>query len=50
MNEDSFEKFTNRRKNRPSGVSKKQEKQSKRGNRHAQKQQLNNSIYRKDSE
>jgi len=47
MNEDSFEKFTNRRKNKKSGLSKKQEKRSKRGSRHEQKQQLNDSMYRK---
>ena len=47
MNEDSFEKFTNRRKNKPSGFSKKQQKRNKRGNRHEQKQQLNDVMYRK---
>ena len=47
MNEDSFEKFTNRRKNKKSGLSRKQEKRSKRGNRHEQKQQLNDAMYRK---
>jgi hypothetical protein len=50
MNEDSFEKFTNRRKNKPSGLSKKQQKRSKRGNRHGQKQQLNDAMYKKDFE
>lgn len=48
MNDESFEKFTNRRKNKPSGFSKKQQTRSKRGNRHEQKQQLNNIMYRKD--
>lgn len=48
MNEDSFEKFTNRRKNKPSGLSKKQQKRSKRGNRHEQKQQINDMMYRKE--
>jgi hypothetical protein len=48
MNEDRFEKFTNRRKNKPNGLSKKQQKRSVRGNRHEQKQQLNDSVYRKD--
>jgi hypothetical protein len=47
MNEESFEKFKNRRKNKPSGFSKKQQARNKRGNRHEQKQQLNDSIYRK---
>lgn len=47
MNEDSFEKFTNRRKNKKTGLSRKQEKRSKRGNRHEQKQQLNDAMYRK---
>lgn len=50
MNEDSFEKFTNRRKNKPSGFSKKQQNRNKRGHRHEQKQKLNDVIYRKDSE
>ena len=50
MNEESFEKFTNRRKNKPSGLSKKQHKRSVRGNRHEQKQKLNDSIYRKDND
>jgi hypothetical protein len=50
MNEDSFEKFTNRRKNKPSGFSKKQQKRNKRGERHNHKQQLNDSIYKKDSD
>jgi hypothetical protein len=48
MNEESFEKFKNRRKNKPSGFSKKQQTRNKRGNRHEQKQQLNDVIYRKD--
>lgn len=48
MNEDSFEKFTNRRKNKPTGLSKKQQKRTKRGSRHDQKQQLNDAIYRKE--
>ena len=48
MNEDSFEKFKNRRKNKPTGLSKKQQKRNVRGNRHEQKQQLNDSVYRKD--
>jgi hypothetical protein len=48
MNEDSFEKFTNRRKNKPSGFSKKQQTRNKRGNRHEQKQKLNDSVYRRD--
>jgi hypothetical protein len=48
MNEESFEKFTNRRKNKPSGFSKKQIKRNKRGSRHEQKQQLNDVMYRKD--
>lgn len=47
MNEDSFEKFTNRRKNKKSGLSRKQEKRHKRGNRHENKQQLNDMIYRR---
>lgn len=47
MNEDSFEKFTNRGKNKPSGFSKKQQKRNKRGNRHEKKQQLNDVMYRK---
>ena len=50
MNEDSFEKFTNRRKNKPSGFSKKQQTRNKRGNRHEQKQQLNDVKYRKPEE
>lgn len=50
MNEESFEKFKNRRKNKPSGFSKKQQTRNKRGNRHEQKQQLNDQIYRKDFE
>ena len=45
MNEDSFEKFTNRRKNKPSGFSKKQQKRNVRGNRHEQKQKLNDSKF-----
>ena len=48
MNEDSFEKFTNRRKNKPNGIGKKQQNRSKRGNRHEKKQQLNDALYRKD--
>jgi hypothetical protein len=48
MNNDSFEKFTNRGKNKPSKFGKKQQNRNKRGNRHAQKQQLNDSVYRKD--
>jgi hypothetical protein len=48
MNEDSFEKFTNRRKNKTSRFSKKQEKRSKRGHRHEQKQQLNDMMYKKN--
>jgi hypothetical protein len=48
MNEDSFEKFTNRRKNKQSNFGKKQQNRNKRGDRHAKKQQLNDSIYRKD--
>lgn len=48
MNDESFEKFTNRRKNKPSGFSKKQLKRNKRGNRHEQKQQMNDMMYRKD--
>jgi hypothetical protein len=48
MNEESFEKFTNRRKNKPSAFSKKQQARNKRGNRHEQKQKLNDSMYRKD--
>jgi hypothetical protein len=48
MNEESFEKFTNRRKNKPSGFSKKQQTRNKRGNRHEQKQKLNDSVYRRD--
>ena len=50
MNDESFEKFTNRRKNKPSGFSKKQQKRSKRGNRHEQKQQVNDMMYRKDND
>lgn len=50
MNEDSFEKFTNRRKNKPSGFSKKQQTRNKRGNRHEQKQQLNDVKYQKPEE
>jgi hypothetical protein len=50
MNEESFEKFTNRRKNKPSGFSKKQKTRNKRGTRHEQKQQLNDVMYRKDRE
>jgi hypothetical protein len=42
-----FEKFTNRRKNKKTGLSRKQEKRTKRGNRHEQKQQLNDAMYRK---
>jgi hypothetical protein len=48
MNEDSFEKFTHRRKNKQSNFGKKQQNRNKRGDRHAKKQQLNDSIYRKD--
>ena len=48
MNNESFEKFTNRRKNKQSNFGKKQQNRNKRGNRHAQKQQLNDSVYRKD--
>jgi hypothetical protein len=48
MNDESFEKFTNRRKNKPSGFSKKQQKRDKRGHRHEQKQQLNDMIYRRN--
>jgi hypothetical protein len=48
MNEDSFEKFTNRRKNKKSVLGKKQENRKKRGNRHESKQQINDFIYRKD--
>ena len=48
MNEESFEKFKNRRKNKPSGFSKKQQTRNKRGNRHEQKQQLNDIVYRKE--
>ncbi len=47
MNEDSFEKFTNRRKKKPSSFGRKLENRSKRGNRHEQKQQLNDMIYKK---
>lgn len=47
MNEESFEKFKNRRKNKPTGLSKKQQNRNKRGNRHEQKQQLNDVMYRK---
>lgn len=50
MNEDSFEKFKNRRKNKPSGFSKKQQTRNKRGNRHEQKQQLNDMMYKKETE
>jgi hypothetical protein len=50
MNEESFEKFKNRRKNKPSGFSKKQQTRNKRGNRHEQKQQLNDSLYRKEND
>lgn len=50
MNEDSFEKFKNRRKNKPSGFSKKQQTRNKRGNRHEQKQQLNDMMYKKEAE
>jgi hypothetical protein len=50
MNEESFEKFTNRRKNKPTGLSKKQQKQNKRGNRHEQKQQINDIIYRRNND
>ena len=46
MNEDSFEKFTNRRKKKPSNFGRKQENITKRGNRHEQKQQLNDMIYK----
>lgn len=49
MNEDSFEKFTNRRKNKKSGLSRKQEKRQKRGSRHETKQQVNDMIYRRDN-
>lgn len=48
MNEDSFEKFTNRRKNKPTGLGRKQQKRSKKGNRHEIKQNLNDVLYRKD--
>jgi hypothetical protein len=48
MNEESFEKFTNRRKNKPSGFSKKQKNRNKRGDRHERKQQLNDAMYKKD--
>jgi hypothetical protein len=48
MNEESFEKFKNRLKNKPTGLSNKQQKRNVRGNRHEQKQQLNDSVYRKD--
>lgn len=50
MNEESFEKFTNRRKNKPSGFSKKQKNRNKRGERHEKKQQLNNEMYRREFE
>jgi len=50
MNEESFEKFKNRRKNKPSGFSKKQQARNKRGNRHEQKQQLNDTMYRKEND
>ena len=46
MNEDSFEKFTNRRKNKTSKFGKKQENRNKRGERHKQKNRLNDMIYR----
>jgi hypothetical protein len=48
MNEESFEKFTNRRKNKKTGLSRKQEKRQKRGNRHETKQQINDMIYRRE--
>jgi hypothetical protein len=48
-NEDSFEKFTNRRKNKKTGFSKKQEKRQKRGNRHEVKQQVNDMMYRREN-
>lgn len=50
MNDDSFEKFTNRRKNKKTGLSRKQEKRQKRGSRHEQKQQLNDAMYRRFNE
>jgi hypothetical protein len=50
MNDESFEKFTNRRKNKKSGLSRKQEKRTKRGNRHETKQQMNDAMYRRDFE
>jgi len=50
MNEDSFEKFTNRRKNKPSVFGKKQQNRNKRGNRHEQKQKLNDTLYKKEVE
>jgi hypothetical protein len=50
MNEESFEKFTNRRKNKKNGLSRKQEKRQKRGNRHESKQQVNDMMYRREED
>jgi hypothetical protein len=50
MNEESFEKFTNRRKNKPSGFSKKQQVRNKRGSRHENKQQVQDMMYRKNKD